>query len=111
MHIDTTRHDDTMFVKPFEGRLDSHVAAEFRSALEAQMEDGVRLVLDLSAVDFVDSSCLGTIVVAHKQLHGKGGLIVCSANDDVMRLFKLARLDRILHIALDRNEVLATPTR
>ena len=107
MHIDVQEKGHALVLKPFEPRIDSHVAVDFKHALSDHAASGKRLVLDLSEVDFIDSSGLGAIVAAHRRAHDQGGVVICGANEVVMRLFRLARLDRIFHIALDVEEALA----
>ena len=108
MQIETTERDDVLVVKPIVDRLDSYVATEFRDAVAATIERGHgRLVLDLSEVEFVDSSGLGAIVTTQKKLGDARDLVICGANDAVLRLFKLARLDKILQIVADEKDALA----
>jgi anti-sigma B factor antagonist len=65
------------------------------------------IVLDLSEVDFVDSSGLGAIVASLKMLGGKGDLVISGASDKVMSLFKLTRMDRVFQIFATRDEAVA----
>lgn len=108
MHIETNTHNDVLVVKLFEGRLDSYVATDFRDAMDAFINQGhERLVLDLSNVEFVDSSGLGAIVTTQKRLGNSRDLVICGPNETVMRLFKLARLDKIFQIVGTEAEALS----
>jgi anti-sigma B factor antagonist len=108
MKIEAMTRGEVLVVKLYESRLDSYVATEFRDEMDRYAkEDHTQIVLDLSAVDFVDSSGLGAIVTTQKRLGRERDLIICGANDPVTRLFKLARLDKIFRIVRDENEALS----
>ncbi len=52
-----------------EPRIDAAVAIQFKDAMRAATDGGPdRVILDLSGVDFIDSSGLGAIVAAMKHL-------------------------------------------
>jgi anti-sigma B factor antagonist len=90
------------------GELDLHAAPQVRSALDELIEKGARsIVLDLSETSFIDSTALGAIVGAHKQLQPDGGLQVVCTNEHVLRIFGYAGLDAILSIHDDRDAALA----
>ncbi|HSO67421.1 MAG TPA: STAS domain-containing protein, partial [Desulfatirhabdiaceae bacterium] len=54
--------------------------------------------LDLTYVEFIDSSGLSVLISVLKTLAGKGELLLCSISNTVMSLFKLTRMDRIFKI-------------
>jgi len=100
--------DKVLVVKPLEKRMDAFVASDFRGRMGAFIGEGQELiVLDLSDVDFVDSSGLGAIVASLKMLGGKGDLAIAGASDKVMSLFKLTRMDRVFQIFATRDEAVA----
>lgn len=85
--------------------LDAGTVANFKSDVEAIIEDGAKVVLDLSQVEFVDSAGLGGIVWFLKQLASQGGdLKVCGVCSSVRALFELIRMHRLLAIYNDRDE-------
>ena len=62
--------------------------------------DCVRVILDLSGVDFIDSVGLGVVVGALKRTRGRGGdLRVVAPQERVRSLFALTRLDEIIVVA------------
>ncbi len=80
------------------GRLDVASVADVRLALHAAVDDGAGdLVLDLSAVDGIDSSGIGVLVGAHRRA-GRAGrrLVVAASPPPVLRMLRLTRLDRVL---------------
>jgi anti-sigma B factor antagonist len=61
------------------------------------------LVIDLLAVDFIDSSGLHALTDAHNAMKAAGGrtTIVC-ASPSIRKVFELTGLDRLLTIVDDR---------
>lgn len=81
------------------GRLDVHSAADVRLALAEAVEHGDdALVLDLSSLQAVDATGLGVLVGAHRHA-GRAGrtLVLRAVPDQVGRLLRVTRLDRVLH--------------
>ncbi len=82
-----------------ENRIDAAVALEFRDAIRARIDAGQHdLVLDLSRVEFVDSSGLGSIVGTLKYLGQRGTLALAGLTQPVQRLFQLTRMERVFQI-------------
>lgn len=87
------------------GRLDAAVSKEFKKRLSLLVEEGrVRLVMDLSGVDFIDSSGLGLLVGALRGVTKMGGDIkIASPQNPVRAIFELTRLHRVFGIYNDRT--------
>ena len=56
------------------------------------------IILDLTQVNFIDSSGLGALVAAFKLLPAEGKLLICGAGENVRHLFKLTRMDSIFSL-------------
>ena len=79
-----------------ESRLGADKAVAFKEAVGSYLNDGVvSVVLDLSKVNFIDSSGLGAIQSIFKRMPKGSELILCGATDPVTSMFKLTRLDRV----------------
>jgi anti-sigma B factor antagonist len=90
------RPEGVLVVAVEEKRLDAGKAPAFKEGIAQCIEAGhTRLVLDLSRVEFIDSSGLGAIVSCLKRLGPRGSLAVAGAQGPVMRLFTLTRMDRV----------------
>jgi anti-sigma B factor antagonist len=99
MNLPTVREGDTFTVTLNEPRLDALCSSGFRHALqECVAQGGQRLVVDLSATRFIDSSGLGALVSVLRKLSGPGSLVLRGVTPSVERALRLARLDRILVI-------------
>lgn len=88
------------------GEVGAGTAPTLRARIEALVERDApqHVVLDLGGVDFIDSSGLGTVVRAHKQLRKAGGtLALVVTSQSVLRVLQMSGLDRVLvcHGSLD----------
>ncbi len=87
------------------GDLDVHAAPTLQSLVTPlSQRPGVALVIDLSAVDFIDSTGLGVLVATLKHVREAGGsLDVVTAAPRVLKVFTLTGLDVVipLHATLD----------
>lgn len=89
-------------------RLDSSNTKKFKSATMPVVEGSTRLIVDMSAVQFVDSSGLGTILSFLRQVTAKGGdLKVCGLSKAVRALFELVRMHKVIEIYNTKEEALA----
>jgi anti-anti-sigma factor len=80
------------------GDLDVAIAPELRELLKAVIEKGARKILvDMRNVSFIDSSCLGVLVNAHKLVLTKGAVVkFAQPNEQVRKIFELTRIDKHL---------------
>ena len=106
--IDVNREAAVPVVAPKVRRLDASVAPAFRQEVVQLVQAGEhRLVVDLSGVEFLDSSGLGALVAILKSLGAQGALAVCGAQGAVLSLFRLTRMDKVFPIDADRRAALA----
>lgn len=99
MRIEQRRVGSSLVIRVLEPRLGADRAKAFKETLGKFVEKGEsRLILDLSCVEFIDSSGLGAILSVLKAMGTGGELIVCGTTDPVESLFKLTRMDRIFEV-------------
>ena len=112
MELQTSSFDDWKVLKPTEKRLDAHVAQAFKQALTVSVHDGSKnIVLDLSEVEFMDSSGLGAIIF-FKQFVGNGAKIVlASVHPGVEAILKLTHLDKVFRMIDQPDQVLQEATQ
>ena len=98
MKFETRPIDDLVAVIRGEGRLNMVSAPRLRDAVAAAVADGrPRVVVDLSPVDFMDSSGLGALVGCLKTARQAGGdLRIAAPSEQVTMVLQLSNLDRIL---------------
>jgi anti-sigma B factor antagonist len=102
--LSTDLRNNILVVRVEEKRIDASKAPAFKDEMARCIEAGqTQLVLDLSQVDFIDSSGLGALVSCLKRLGPRGSLAVAGATGAVSRLFTLTRMDRVfaLHANVD----------
>jgi anti-anti-sigma factor len=94
------------------GRLDLASSSELRSALELEIERAPsRLVVDLSDVDFLDSTGLGVLVRAQrKAVAAQVELVLACAQDIVEQVLRVTNAVQILPLYPDTTSALAEGT-
>jgi len=97
----------TGVVLTLRGELDAYDAPELRSVFADSTHVRV-VVLDLSAVSFLDSTVLGTIVGLQRRVReADGELRVVLPESEARRVFALTGLDRALDVRPTRESALA----
>lgn len=99
---------DHLVVTLMDARLDAAIADAFKTAMLGFVESGRRqLVLDLSRVDFIDSSGLGAIVSVLKSVGRDGSLRLCGLQDSVFSIFRLTRMTQVFSIHASPEDAIA----
>ena len=91
---------------PLEKKIDSLLAPKLKSELLTIHAEGyTNLVLDMSQVNYVDSSGLSALLVGDREFSRNGGIFVISGvRDHVMKLLKISMLDKKLRIVANLEE-------
>lgn len=90
---------DALVIELCETRLDAAVAIQFKDAIRsATAHGGSPVILDLSKVEFMDSSGLGAIVGAMKLLGPERPLEIAALSPSVRKVFRLTRMDTVFRI-------------
>jgi anti-sigma B factor antagonist len=111
MHLEQRTVGDVLVVKVLQKRVDLETAPVLRQRLREAIDGGaMRIVLDLEAVGFIDSSGLGAIVSALKALGGAGGLAISGACGNVRDTLRLTRMDRMVAVVATEAEAVAALT-
>ncbi len=80
------------------GEIDHHSAKSAREQIDYAVErsGALMLRLDFSEVSFMDSSGVGLVMGRFRSLQSRGGETrICNATPPVMRMLKLAGLDKL----------------
>ena len=82
------------------GDIDIHTAPQVRDCLASLQADGTTsIVVDLAGVSFLDSSALGALVAAHRDLTSAGGRLKLAApRPHVLKVFRITRLTDVMPI-------------
>jgi anti-sigma B factor antagonist len=91
------------------GDIDISTAPRLLAALaELDAEARETLVLDLTGVSFLDSSALGALVGAQKEIAAAGGrLTVVCCDPKVLRIFSITRLTEVIDVVDSVDEAVA----
>lgn len=88
------------------GELDAFVAPELSSAF-AEVEGEPRVLADLGLVSFMDSTALGLVVRAARELEAAGGRFrVVLPRGTARRIFEITGLDTALPVSDDHDSAL-----
>jgi anti-sigma B factor antagonist len=106
--IEDRRVDEDTHVVSVTGEIDLFTAPDFKRHVSAPIEAGVsRVVVDLTATTFIDSSSLGVLIGAHRQLKLRGGaLTIVSANDSIAKTFRITGLDGVFTLVASLDDAL-----
>jgi anti-sigma B factor antagonist len=85
--------DDTRVVS-VAGELDMYTAPSFEQQLRDALDDGARVVIDLSGCSFMDSTALGILLSTRTQLGGQNDrLVLVAADHTILKLFEITGLE------------------
>ena len=108
MHNITLEKEPDATIVVASGELDAFVEEDLLGIFEETARER-RLVVDLTAVSFLDSTALGILVRAVRGMDERGGTVrVVLPKGTARRIFEITTLDRVLPIADSRVEALAT---
>jgi anti-sigma B factor antagonist len=102
------RLDDQTRIIAVRGEIHVTTAPEFSTRLNAAIADGVgAMVIDLSAVEFIDSTGLSVLLNGLRRVtRAQGRLALVVSNPTVLRLFEITRLDSTFDIQPTREAAL-----
>jgi anti-sigma B factor antagonist len=107
--IETEQPSVGLVVVVVHGEVDIRTAPELRDCLGQIIDDGVgRVVLDLTDVEFLDSTALSVMVGAHKRLTKKGApLSIVAGSEAVQRVLTVTGLTRVFAVHRSLDDALA----
>jgi anti-sigma B factor antagonist len=101
-----TVQDGADAVVSLEGEVDLYTAPELKQELHRLVGEGAkRIVIDMTATTFIDSTTLGVLLSVVKRVRPEGGAVVLVCPDrNVKRIFEITLLDRVFTIVDTREE-------
>jgi anti-sigma B factor antagonist len=107
MHSISLENEPHAVVVVASGELDAYVEDDLVGIFRDTAREE-RLVVDLTAVSFLDSTVLGVLVRAIRDVDGRGGKVrVVLPGGTARRIFEITTLDRVLPVADSRKQALA----
>ncbi|MEO1239940.1 MAG: STAS domain-containing protein [Pseudomonadota bacterium] len=99
MDLSSTEQGGDLIVRVEETRIDAAIAVSFKDAMRAHFAGlHPRVILDLSLVEFVDSSGLGAIVAILKEVGEGKAFALAGMTSGVEKVFRLTRMDSVFTI-------------
>ena len=93
-----TKHDVTI-LRPEGDSLDMRNATAFRDQIRPIISDGKHVILDLSGINFVDSTGLGAILSLMRGMAANNGTLkLACLRDQVLNMFRLVRMNMVFDI-------------
>lgn len=108
MLIEIEDAGDARLIRIAEDRIDAAAAIAFKDEVIRAARDGPpRIVLDLEAVAFIDSSGLGAIVAVMKRLTPGQQTDLAALSPAVRKVFRLTRMDSVFRLFPTVSDALA----
>lgn len=99
--------ETTVVVSFPQSNLDASNVKSFRDVMQPIMAANNNVLLDMSALSFVDSSGLGALLSCLRSMNGKSGALrLFGLTRPVLALFELVRMHRIFLIYNSREDAL-----
>ncbi|EPR43961.1 anti-sigma-factor antagonist [Desulfovibrio sp. X2] len=110
INLHVTEHDNCIVARPETKDLRFDVSNEFKQALVELIEARPdHLVIDISDIEFVDSTALSAFIAAKSRLAAKGKtLVLFGQSKAVTGVLRLTSLDKFLNLMPDLDAALAS---
>ena len=81
---------------------------ELKAAINGVLEQGkIKLILDFAGVEYLNSSAIGVLTVAHTAFGSRGGkMILCNVNKSISNIFLVTKLSTIFLTEETRNDAI-----
>lgn len=111
--ITSERPSDSVGLVAVSGEVDVYTSPRVRSAMLDHFEAGcTSLVVDLSSVDYLDSSGLGILVAGLKRAREQGGEVhLVTTKPRIMRVLEVTGLDKVFSISATAADALEKAER
>lgn len=109
MRVNSRTPGDTICVMHIEGEVDVYTAPQLKQDIVEIAERGVKhLIINLSKVEYLDSTGLGVLIGGLKRLReGEGNLVLVGPGMRILRIFEITGLDKIFDIYETEDEAAA----
>ncbi len=107
MNFKTIKNGSSVTLKLLEKRLDSSISPELKGEFLILCKPTLKeLTVDLSEVDFCDSSGLSALLIAERKMRENGGKVkLAGVNKKVLNLLKITHLDHAFDIQSSASKV------
>ena len=106
--INMRKENNVLIVYPNVEELNASIAARFKDEMEKVIKEGNNIIIiNLTGIEFIDSTGLASIVSSLKLIGRNGQLVLCGLHRNVMSVFKLTRMDRVFQIFSSEEEAIS----
>lgn len=109
LKINTRAFDDHTSVIELEGEVDVYTAPQLKQQIITLLDNNTtKVIVDLTSVDYLDSTALGVLIGGLKRLRERdGSLDLVCPNPRIRRIFEITGLDKIFDIHQTQDEVVS----
>ena len=97
MNIKVTENEKECILA-IEGRVDTMTAPQLEEAVAEHADSRDKMIIDLSDTEYISSAGLRVVLIAHREMEKKGGLILRHPSKNVASVFKMTGFSRSLCI-------------
>ena len=109
MRMEISESGQITIVKPYDRRMDAPCVISFKATMHDVAESGTKhIVLDMSRIDFMDSSGLGALIAVLKRVSPDKRFEIAGLTAPVQRVFDLTRMDHVFKIYKTAGEAIAS---
>lgn len=110
MAIATTTIEDgaVIILAPKGSLIGGDETEELKRTLKGIQEKGTkRVIIDMKDLEYLNSTAIGVLTVAHTALTAAGGkLVLCNVNKSINSIFLVTKLSTIFHSEDTRNDAI-----
>lgn len=102
-------HEDGVVVFALSGAIDLHYAPTLRALFQCKLNQRCpALIVDLSAVDFIDSTGLATLIEYHRDAGMHGGIFALAGiNPNLKAIFDVVQFEKVVSIFASVSEAMS----
>ncbi|MHB1457082.1 MAG: STAS domain-containing protein [Armatimonadota bacterium] len=110
LKIDVKPISDQISIIVLEGEVDVYTAPQLKQQIIKILDEGKKkIIVNLEAVEYLDSTALGVLIGGLKRLREReGSLDLICTNNRMKRIFEITGLDRIFNILASEAEALSS---
>ncbi len=108
MELQFEDHDGICLIRAPEKELGADLSDQLRVQLLAKLEEQPFCAVDLTAVEFMDSSALGALVAGVKCVRDRGHMRLFGLQPSIENLFRLTGMGRVFPTDVDESSAIAS---
>ena len=107
--MDTRTLEQSLPIIELEGEVDVYTAPQLKQQMISILEGGAKMmVVNLTKVDYLDSTALGVLIGGLKRMRERdGNLVLICPSPRIRRVFEITGLDKIFDIYNSENDAQA----